>query len=174
MIRIVTYCYVLFYSVFIVPLQVQSEQLFSDVLVSFSENNYLPISHQRGGGGGGGGGGVHSNFTDHQSETDHSPPPPPSPPPSITPQGILQLIPTAVWSLFSQGEGGRGMNDDHMCLAAEREESSPLINSLLSLANEATRTTSPELWVTSEGTQLALLGLCGETLDAYLMKVSNK
>lgn len=60
-----------------------------------------------------------------------------------------------------------------MALAAECEGRSPLINRLLSLANEATRTTCPELWVTSEGTQLAILGLTGKTLDDIMIKVSD-
>ena len=60
---------------------------------------------------------------------------------------------------------------DHECLAKEREQLSPLANALLSLANEATRTTSSELWVTSEGTQLAVLGLLGGVMDSYMFKV---
>ena len=56
-------------------------------------------------------------------------------------------------------------------LAKEREELSPLANSLLSLANEATRSTSPELWLTSESSQLALLGVVGGVMDWYIMKV---
>lgn len=94
---------------------------------------------------------------------------------SITVQDVMQLIPTAVWSLFSRelGGAGGGVVDDHVTLAAEREAESPLMNSLLSLANEATRTTSPELWITSEGTQLGLLGTCGDTLDSYLMNASS-
>ena len=93
---------------------------------------------------------------------------------SITVQDLVQLVPTAVWSLFSRElGGGGGVVDDHVTLAAEREAESPLLNSLLSLANEATRTTSPELWVTSEGTQLGLLGISGDTLDSYLMNASS-
>ena len=58
-------------------------------------------------------------------------------------------------------------------LAKEREELSPLANSLLSLANEATRSTSPELWLTSESSQLALLGVVGGVIDWYIWKVCD-
>lgn len=88
------------------------------------------------------------------------------PTPVTQTQSLAELVPAAISSLFSQESG-----DDHVTLALEREEKSPLINVLLSLANEATRTISPELWLTSEATQLALLGLCGDTIDSYMTKV---
>ena len=62
-------------------------------------------------------------------------------------------------------------HDTHMILAEERTKKSPLMNTLLSLANEVTRTTCPELWLTSEATQLGILGVFGETLDHYMIKV---
>ena len=58
-----------------------------------------------------------------------------------------------------------------MALANEHEKRSPLANCLLCLANEATRSTSPELWITNETSQLALLGIFGKAMDTYLWKV---
>uniref|UniRef100_A0A1X7V9E2 PX domain-containing protein n=1 Tax=Amphimedon queenslandica TaxID=400682 RepID=A0A1X7V9E2_AMPQE len=146
---------------------IQSEQPFSDVLVSFTESHDLPMPHK--------GGALNTCNSPSNSNTDEgghtstrTGPVASTASDSITVQDVMQLIPTAVWSFFSR-ELGRGVVDDHVTLAAEREAESPLMNSLLSLANEATRTTSPELWITSEGTQLGILGICGDTLDSYLM-----
>lgn len=151
---------------------IQSEQPFSDVLVSFTESHDLPMPHK-----GGALNACNSPFNSNTDEGGHIPTTTATGPvastasDSITVQDVMQLIPTAVWSLFSRelGGAGGGVVDNHVTLAAEREAESPLMNSLLSLANEATRTTSPELWITSEGTQLGLLGTCGDTLDSYLM-----
>ena len=58
-----------------------------------------------------------------------------------------------------------------MALANEHEKRSPFANCLLCLANEATRSTSPELWITNESSQLALLGIFGKAMDTYLWRV---
>ena len=82
-------------------------------------------------------------------------------------KNLFQLLIKTIMSFLSYGSS----EDANMILAKECERRSPLINRLLSLANEATRTTCPELWITSESTQLAILGLTGQTLDAMMIKV---
>jgi hypothetical protein len=59
----------------------------------------------------------------------------------------------------------RGQPSEDTSMTDEVEEKCPLMNRLLSLANEATRTTSPELWITSESIQLTVLAILGSTLD---------
>lgn len=80
---------------------------------------------------------------------------------------FVHVVSMVTLSLFNL----KTSHDTHMILAEERTKKSPLMNTLLSLANEVTRTTCPELWLTSEATQLAILGVFGETLDNYMMKV---
>ena len=82
-------------------------------------------------------------------------------------KNLFQLLIKTIMSFLSYGSS----EDANMILAKECERRSPLISHLLSLANEATRTTCPELWITSESTQLAILGLTGQTLDAMMIKV---
>lgn len=48
-----------------------------------------------------------------------------------------------------------------------------IANCLLSLMNEATRTTTRELWISSENTQLAFLKIFGNLIDKKLMKASD-
>ena len=80
---------------------------------------------------------------------------------------FFHVISMVTLSLFTL----KTSHDTHMILVEERTKKSPLMNTLLSLANEVTRTTCPELWLTSEATQLAILGVFGETLDHCMTKV---
>ena len=80
---------------------------------------------------------------------------------------LYYLLVNMLMTLFSRD----AIHSSNARLSRERKRDSPLFNSLLCLVNEATRTTIPELWLTSESTQLALLGVCGGSIDSLLWKV---
>ena len=80
---------------------------------------------------------------------------------------LYYLLVNMLMTLFSRD----AIHSSNARLSRERKRHSPLFNSLLCLVNEATRTTIPELWLTSESTQLALLGVCGGSIDSLLWKV---
>ena len=60
-------------------------------------------------------------------------------------------------------------HDDNLSLQCD--EKAPLFSCLMSLANDATRTTIPELWLTNAATQFGFVNVIGESIDKYLWQV---
>ncbi len=62
------------------------------------------------------------------------------------------------------------IHDDMVSLQCKRN--APLFSCLMSLANDVTMTTIPELWITNNVTQSGIINVLGESIDRYLWQVS--
>ena len=56
-------------------------------------------------------------------------------------------------------------------LSLQCKEKAPLFNCLMSLANEATSSIVPELWLTHNHSQLVIINLLGQFIDKILWQV---